>query len=419
MKRLRLVLSLYACEPNRGSEPGIGWAWALGMAKRHETYVLTRANNREVIEAELARLNLSVSEAPNFIYVDLSPFVCLLKKCRIIPVSIYYLIWQFKARSTLDTLNINADIIHHATFCSFMVPGVWWNRKEKVVLGPLGGMSVCRRAFLRLFPYGRRVREFLRGISRRHLWRLNPFFLISRRNADALLFTEESIREELSGYQACSSVLLDVAVPQVLEERQYDLPLIRKKQFVWAGILEPRKGLKIALKAYAKAFVTLYERPIFKVFGAGSGLEEAQKLAHELGITDDVEFLGKVSQSQLWEEMRQSMAFVFTSVRDTCGSVNLEAMACQCPIICFNHQGVGMATDDTCAIRVEPSDWDSAVQDFADAMRLFVGNPEHTARMGQAGRERVFANFTWDMKFELASEIYKKVTNDNHSDTAQ
>jgi glycosyltransferase involved in cell wall biosynthesis len=407
MKRLRLVLSLYACEPNRGSEPGMGWAWALGMAKRHETYVLTRANNRAVIEAELARLKLPASEAPNFIYVDLPPFVCRLKKRGIIPIGIYYLLWQFKARSSLDALNINADIIHHATFCSFVIPGMWWNRKEKVVLGPLGGMSVCRRAFLRLFSRGRRVREFLRGIFRRCFWRLNPFFLLSRRNADALLFTEESILKVLSGKQASySSVLLDVGVPQDLEAREYDLPLTKKKQFVWAGILEPRKGLEIALKAYAKAFVTSRERPVFKIMGVGSGLKEAQKLAHKLGVIDDVKFLGKVPQSQLWEEMRQSMAFVFTSVRDTSGSVILEAMACQCPIVCFNHQGAGMITDDTCAIRVEPSDWGSAINDFAEAMRQLYENPERMIRMGQAGRNRVLANFTWGMKFDLATEVY-------------
>ncbi len=409
MKRLRLVLSLYACEPGRGSEPGVGWAWALGMAKRHETYVLTRANNQEVIEAELARLNLSVSETPNFIYVDLSPFVCRLKKNGIIPMSIYYVLWQFKARSTLNTLDLNADIVHHVTFCSFMFPGVWWNRKEKVVLGPLGGMSVCGRAFLQLYSRGRRIKEFLRGVSRRHLWLLNPFFLLSRRNADALLFTEESIHKVLAKNHPCSSVLLDVAVPEGLEARQYELLSIKRKQFVWAGVLEPHKGLEIALKAYAKAFVASHNRPVFKVLGAGSGLKEAQKLANELEITDNIEFLGKVSQPQLWKEMRQSMAFVFTSVRDTCGSVNLEAMACQCPIICFNHQGVGMATDDTCAIRVEPSDWGSAINDFAEAMRLFVENPERTIRMGQAGRNRVLANFTWGMKFDLVTEVYHSI----------
>ena len=66
----------------------------------------------------------------------------------IVPVSLYYLLWQFKARKTLDSLHLNADIIHHVTFNSFVCPGVWWNRREKVVLGPLGGMSICAPVFL-------------------------------------------------------------------------------------------------------------------------------------------------------------------------------------------------------------------------------------------------------------------------------
>lgn len=406
---MKLVLSLYACEPNRGSEPGVGWAWALGMAKRHETYVLTRANNRDVIEAELARLKLPPSETPNFIYVDLSPFICRLKKRGIVPVSLYYLLWQFKARKTLDSLQLNADIIHHVTFCSFACPGVWWGRKEKVVLGPLGGMSVCDRPYLRLYPPVRRVKEFLRGLSRRHLWRLNPFFRLSRRYADALLFTEEKIRRVLGGNHPRASVLLDVAVPQKLEASEYDSPSPRKNQFVWAGVLEPHKGLEIALRAYAKAFGGLPDRPVFKIMGAGSGLDQARQLAISLGIADAVEFLGSVSQPRLWEEMRQSRGFVFSSVRDTCGSVNLEAMACQCPIVCFNHQGVGEATDDSCAIRIEPTNWDSAVLDIASAMTEIAQNFGRAARMGQAGRSRVLSNFTWKMKFDMATNLYRTV----------
>ncbi len=409
MKRFKLVLSCYACEPNRGSEPGVGWAWALGMAKRHETYVLTRANNREVIEAELACLNLPPSETPHFIYVDLSPFVCRLKRRGIVPVSLYYLLWQFKARKTLDSLHLNADIIHHVTFCSFACPGVWWGRKEKVVLGPLGGMSVCDRAFLRLYPPARRIKEFLRGLSRRYLWRVNPFFLLSRRNADALLFTEEKICRVLGGNHPCSSVLLDVAVPPRLESSEFDQPLPRRNQFVWAGVLEPHKGLEIALRAYAEAFGGLPDPPVFKVMGAGSGLGQARQLASSLGIADAVEFLGSVPQPRLWEEMRQSRGFVFTSVRDTCGSVNLEAMACQCPIICFNHQGVGEATDDTCAIRIEPRAWESAIEDFAEALRRLSAEEDLGAHLGRAARTRAMRFFSWNVKFDRAEAVYHEL----------
>ena len=39
---MRILLSAYACEPNRGSEPGNGWNWAVHLARDgHEVYVLT------------------------------------------------------------------------------------------------------------------------------------------------------------------------------------------------------------------------------------------------------------------------------------------------------------------------------------------------------------------------------------------
>ena len=39
-------MSAYACEPGKGSEPGVGWAVALEMARYHDIWVITRANNR-------------------------------------------------------------------------------------------------------------------------------------------------------------------------------------------------------------------------------------------------------------------------------------------------------------------------------------------------------------------------------------
>ena len=53
--RIRVLISAYACEPNKGSEPGVGWNWALQMAKMDEVYVITRSNNRKVIETFLQK----------------------------------------------------------------------------------------------------------------------------------------------------------------------------------------------------------------------------------------------------------------------------------------------------------------------------------------------------------------------------
>ena len=55
LKRLRVLISAYACEPSKGSEPGMGWNVAREMAEYHDIWVLTRANNRAPIEAEMAQ----------------------------------------------------------------------------------------------------------------------------------------------------------------------------------------------------------------------------------------------------------------------------------------------------------------------------------------------------------------------------
>src|ERR1017187_6809913 len=53
-KKLRILLSAYACGPGEGSEPGMGWHWALEIARLgHEVCILTRENNLPSIERAL------------------------------------------------------------------------------------------------------------------------------------------------------------------------------------------------------------------------------------------------------------------------------------------------------------------------------------------------------------------------------
>ena len=402
---MRLVLSLYACEPNRGSEPGVGWAWALGMAKRHDTYVLTRANNRDVIEKELERLKLPEAETPKFIYVDLSSCVCKLKKKGLFPISLYYLLWQLKARSTLDSMNLNADIIHHVTFCSFMLLGFWWKRKESVVLGPIGGMCFCPPQYYRLFVGTKRIKEIFRALILR-MWRVNFFYFMSKKYAAAMVYVDESTSTFIGKGAKRVFVSLDTAVPAELEDGIYDIQPTKVNQYAFAGILEPRKGVEIALRAFAQAFACAESPPLLKVFGTGSELDKYKRLSAELQIEKSVVFCGKVSQSVLWDEIRKSKALLFPSVRDTCGCITQESLAVQTPLICFNHQGVGSVTDDSCAFRIEPSSWQNSVSGFSEAMKRLDHDPELVLKMGANGRRRVLNHFTWRGKFDFFEALY-------------
>ena len=82
----RILLSAYACEPDRGSEPAVGWMWATELAASgHEVWVLTRDTNRNAIESatpsprppclhfeycDLPRWASGWKELPGAIYLD-------------------------------------------------------------------------------------------------------------------------------------------------------------------------------------------------------------------------------------------------------------------------------------------------------------------------------------------------------------
>jgi hypothetical protein len=157
---LKVLMSAYACEPGRGSEPEVGWQWALQMARFHDVTVVTRANNREGIERALPR---DEALRPRFVYYDLPKGMIWLKR-RGLPVAIYYLLWQAGVRRHLGPRLREFDLIHHVTFNSLRQPGFWWFCGKPVLLGPLGGGQVCPWRLLGTFGW-KLVPEALRSLS--------------------------------------------------------------------------------------------------------------------------------------------------------------------------------------------------------------------------------------------------------------
>src|SRR5690242_12327227 len=94
-RALRILLSAYACEPDLGSEPGIGWHWATRLARAgHEVWVLTRANNRQSIEGAMSAKPV---DGLNFAYYDLPAWMCRWKNHAGLWARLYYMLWQFGA----------------------------------------------------------------------------------------------------------------------------------------------------------------------------------------------------------------------------------------------------------------------------------------------------------------------------------
>ena len=99
---MRVLLSSYACEPNRGGESEVGWQRTLQMrAFADEVWTLTRANNQSVIEADPASMDPKL----HFLYYDLPTWAKRLKK-RSWFLHVYFILWQWGAISGSGRSNI-------------------------------------------------------------------------------------------------------------------------------------------------------------------------------------------------------------------------------------------------------------------------------------------------------------------------
>jgi glycosyltransferase involved in cell wall biosynthesis len=409
MQPIKVFLSAYACEPGKGSEPGVGWNWACGLAGRVELTVLTRVSNRSSIEAALQHLPADdPRRSVRFLYHDLAKPFLWAKRAGLLPTMAYYILWQRSVAKCHSKVAAEADIVHHLTFCTLLCPGFWNLERAKYVLGPVGAPQVNPH-YLPLFgslEWMQRLRGRILGRFLRLSW-LRRLLL----QAAALVPANRETRELLrSQGLAPREVMLDTGAPEeaVPLERGGKEGAIR---LIYAGQLERRKGLELALRALVEVSAAGNCDWRLTLLGNGPDRIRLKALAEDLGIGERVEFVGPVPRSEVIGHFAKADAFLFPSVRDTSGGVNLEAMSTGLPVICIAHQGVGDITNDSCAERIAPAPIPETIRGLAAAILRLSADPHRRLNMGAAAAQRARESFSWEEKFDRMISIYAEVMN--------
>jgi len=401
---MKVLMSAYACEPGKGSEPEVGWRVAIGMAEHCEMRVITRANNRASIERACAGMR---EPLPVFLYYDL-PAVFLWLKRRLLGIGPYYVLWQMAIRWHFRKELKEADLIHHVTFNGIQLPGFWVATKTPVILGPLGGGMTCPAELLP--PCGRaKYREILRTLLIRCLrflplwrWSIKSARVVIAANRDTARLLQAHRKEPVEVRLETGLTDEAVAVAPVARERG------GKFRLLWLGHLIPRKAPILALRAMAKALESDVGIELV-IAGGGPDEEMLRAEAGRLGISGQVMFPGNVAKDQVNRLMDDADAFIFTSIRDTSGNVVLEAMSRGLPVVTFWHQGVREICDPGCAMCVEPASIGEVVDGLARAIVTLAGDRELARRLGEAGRIKVATRLTWTNYCKATLEVYRSV----------
>lgn len=177
---MRVLISAYACEPQRGSEPHVGWNVALALAKHHRVWVITRAKSRTAIENAFKDRRLPEI---SFGYVDLPKWARFWKD---FPggLYLYYYVWQFLAYFKARQLQreVTFDQTHHVTFGTYWLPSFLAFLPAPFIWGPVGGGESSPRAFRSSFGWRGRAYEAARDFVQK-LSSLNPLVRLTARRA--------------------------------------------------------------------------------------------------------------------------------------------------------------------------------------------------------------------------------------------
>ncbi len=171
----------------------------------------------------------------------------------------------------------------------------------------------------------------------------------------------------------------------------YDTPRgAPTKRLLFVGRLAVVKGVPVLLRALHQVAA---EHPDLHLTLIGDGPERAalEDEARALGLSGMVDFVGYKGQSEVAQALRDADILVLPSFAEGLPVVLMEALAARVPVLTTRIAGVAELVEDGISGRlVAPGD----PTDLANALRALLDvPPEVHAAMGQAGRDRVVAEF--------------------------
>ena len=161
-----------------------------------------------------------------------------------------------------------------------------------------------------------------------------------------------------------------------------------KPMFAYLGRLKKYKGVDLVLRAFALLKVP---DATLEIAGAGEFRAELEGLAASLGVSDRVQFLGRIDETQKILLLRRAWATLFASPKEGWGITNLEAAASGTPVIASNSPGIRESVRHGETGYLVPHGDVAAMAQF---MQRLSDNRPLVETLGNAGRK--FAEgFTW------------------------
>jgi len=185
---------------------------------------------------------------------------------------------------------------------------------------------------------------------------------------------------------------------------------IKQPYVLFVGRISRQKGIMHLLDAAASIRAGV---GVVLCAGSPDTEEVKEELAARVASMDNVVWIDRMlPRDHVIQLYSHAAVFACPSVYEPFGIINLEAMACEIPVVASRVGGIPeVVVDGETGLLVPPADPAA----LAEAINLILNSGELSARFGQAGRARVEKHFSWQAIAMQTKEVYESVVSERLS----
>ncbi|MFN8098293.1 MAG: glycogen synthase [Dermatophilaceae bacterium] len=332
------------------------------------------------------------------------------------------------ANAAIQTLGVDLEMVTGTEGADLVHSHTWYANFGGHVASLLGGMPhiISAHSLEPLRPW---KAEQLGGGYRVSSWVEKTAY----EAAAAVIAVSEGMRQDvLKSYPSIDPAKVKVVhngIDSQLWQPNHDLDTVRshgvdpdKPSVIFVGRITRQKGLPYLLRACREL------PPDVQVVLLAGAPDTPEIMAEVEGLTEELRTTRAgvvwipemLPRAQVTAMLTAATVFACPSVYEPLGIVNLEAMACELPVVATATGGIPEVVVDGetgWLVPIEqvedgtgtPVDPDTFVADLAEALNAAVSDQARARAFGLAGRARAVDSFSWASIGDRTLEVYKSV----------